>query len=483
MKRNRIMRLCALLTALVMLCAVVPAQAATKSCTLCGGSGRFPCNSCSGGRMRCAICGGTGQRMSQEMVPTTTYSFNPVTGMMTPTTTYTYRTTYLPCSSCSGGYTICFNCHGTGFRSCSLCGGTGRVFTSDPGGSSEGSDSEGSGSEGSDSGNTPEPAVTPEPTEGNPGYYIIPEKTEYTINLSGESTVRVNVTLSCFEDASVEFDVCYTKGADDYVEIGAMDKNPRKLTEKNGSYVYDSWCEIKGLRVGTAKLVTMIFVDGQNYGDTYITFNVIDDPDHVEEPSDDPGEEPSDEPGEEPSDEPGEEPASDPEPERKSIAEARITVKDRTYTGKALKPAVKVKLDGVTLKKGTDYTVSYKNNKKVGKATVTVKGKGQYTGSAKATFRISPKAASGLKLTAGAKRLTVAWKQAAGAGGYEIQYATKKDFSDAVTKTVKKAKTVKATLKKLKAGKKYYVRIRAYKKVKGVKYTSAWSKAKAKKTK
>lgn len=60
------------------------------------------------------------------------------------------------------------------------------------------------------------------------------------------------------------------------------------------------------------------------------------------------------------------------------------------YTGKALKPEVKVVLKGKTLKKGADYTVSYKNNKAIGTATVTVAGKGDYKGTAKATFKINP---------------------------------------------------------------------------------------------
>ena len=62
------------------------------------------------------------------------------------------------------------------------------------------------------------------------------------------------------------------------------------------------------------------------------------------------------------------------------------------YTGKALKPGVtvKIKVDGktVTLVNGTDYTVTYANNVKVGTATVTVKGKGNYTGTITLTFKI-----------------------------------------------------------------------------------------------
>ena len=54
--------------------------------------------------------------------------------------------------------------------------------------------------------------------------------------------------------------------------------------------------------------------------------------------------------------------------------------------GKALTQKVVVKANGKTLKNGTDYTVSYKNNTAVGKAAVTVKAKGNYTGTITKTF-------------------------------------------------------------------------------------------------
>ncbi|MBQ3423572.1 MAG: fibronectin type III domain-containing protein [Clostridia bacterium] len=173
----------------------------------------------------------------------------------------------------------------------------------------------------------------------------------------------------------------------------------------------------------------------------------------------------------------------DPVPSPVSLAGASVTVKAKAYTGKALKPPVTVKLDGKTLKKGTDYTVSYKNNTNVGKATVVITGKGGYTGTAKAAFRINPAKVTGLTLTAGKKKLTVAWKQAGGAGGYEVQYSLKKSFSDAKTRTVKKAATLKTVLKSLKARKTYWVRVRAFKTVKKVKYVSTWSAVKKLKTK
>ena len=171
-----------------------------------------------------------------------------------------------------------------------------------------------------------------------------------------------------------------------------------------------------------------------------------------------------------------------------SLAKAEVTLKTTSYTynGKARKPAVtSVKLNGKTLKQGTDYKVTYADNKKVGKATVTVKGINKYTGSVKKTFKIKPNKVSGLKLKAGAKKLTVSWtKGKGGITGYEVQYATDSKFTKAKTVKITKAATVKKTITKLKAKKTYYVRIRAYKKVSSkTNYYSAWSDPIKKKTK
>ena len=73
-----------------------------------------------------------------------------------------------------------------------------------------------------------------------------------------------------------------------------------------------------------------------------------------------------------------------------SIAKAAVSVKNATYTGKALKPAATVKLGATTLKANTDYTVAYRNNVNVGTATVTVTGTGNYANAAKATFNVLP---------------------------------------------------------------------------------------------
>ena len=75
---------------------------------------------------------------------------------------------------------------------------------------------------------------------------------------------------------------------------------------------------------------------------------------------------------------------------RISISKASVTLSTSTYAydGKAKKPGVTVKLSGKTLKNGTDYTVSYSNNTKVGTATVKITGKGNYTGSVSKTYSI-----------------------------------------------------------------------------------------------
>lgn len=74
-----------------------------------------------------------------------------------------------------------------------------------------------------------------------------------------------------------------------------------------------------------------------------------------------------------------------------NLKTATVTgVNTKNYTGKPVTlPKLKVKMGKKTLKKGKDYTVSYKHNKKQGYASVTIRGKGKYKGSITKKFLIT----------------------------------------------------------------------------------------------
>mgnify|MGYP002579288285 FL=1 len=158
-------------------------------------------------------------------------------------------------------------------------------------------------------------------------------------------------------------------------------------------------------------------------------------------------------------------------------------ISNKSYTGKNITQSITVKYNGKTLKKGTDYTVSYSSNKSIGTATVKIAGKGSYTGTITKTFKINPAKQEIQKLTAKSKAFFVDWAQKGSATGYEIQYATNSKFTSAKKVTITNNKTDKATVSKLSGKKKYYVRVRSYTTVKGTKYYGAWSASKSVTTK
>ena len=158
-------------------------------------------------------------------------------------------------------------------------------------------------------------------------------------------------------------------------------------------------------------------------------------------------------------------------------------ISNKSYTGKNITQSITVKYNGKTLKKGTDYTVSYSSNKNIGTATVKIAGKGSYTGTITKTFKINPAKQEIQKLTAKGKAFFVDWAQKGSATGYEIQYATNLKFTSAKKVTITNKKTDKTTISKLSGKKKYYVRVRSYTTVKGTKYYGAWSASKSVTTK
>ena len=161
------------------------------------------------------------------------------------------------------------------------------------------------------------------------------------------------------------------------------------------------------------------------------------------------------------------------------ITKASVSgISTKAFTGKAITQNVTVKVGNTVLKNGTDYTVSYSNNKKVGKATVKITGKGKYGGVITKTFKINPAKQEIQKLTAKSKAFFIDWAQKGSATGYEIQYTTNSKFTGAKKVTITNNKTDKTTVSKLSANKKYYVRVRSYTTVGGTKYYGAWSAVK-----
>lgn len=201
---------------------------------------------------------------------------------------------------------------------------------------------------------------------------------------------------------------------------------------------------------------------------------------------------------------------------KKPITDADVTFKYKNITANAAD--ITLIYNGIALKEGTDYkkSISTKGNVR----TLTVTGIGNYNSSYQVQVHVhtykqtASKAAtyfatgykkykctgcSSTKTTKLAqkkpslsavkskksKQLTISWKKCAGVSGYQIAYSTSSKFTKKTTKTlrVSKASTTSKTIKKLKGKKKYYVRIRVYKKS-GNKYTyGAWSSVKSVTTK
>lgn len=82
------------------------------------------------------------------------------------------------------------------------------------------------------------------------------------------------------------------------------------------------------------------------------------------------------------------------------IKDATISgISNKTYNGSAQTQKITVKANGTTLKEGTDYSVSYKNNTNAGTATVTITGKGNYAGTVDKTFQIAKVSINGASVS------------------------------------------------------------------------------------
>ena len=152
-----------------------------------------------------------------------------------------------------------------------------------------------------------------------------------------------------------------------------------------------------------------------------------------------------------------------------------ITLAKTAYAqdGKEKKPAVTVKdSKGKVLKSGTDYSVTYAAGRKnVGSYSVKITLKGNYSGTVTKTFKINPKATTGVKATKAATSIKLTWTKQSGVEGYQIYDTVQKK----VVATVKGSDKNSVTISKLTAGKAYSYQVRAYKTVSGTKYYGAYS--------
>ena len=172
----------------------------------------------------------------------------------------------------------------------------------------------------------------------------------------------------------------------------------------------------------------------------------------------------------------------------------KLSYAEYTYNGKIKKPTVKAVYDSEGNKiSSANYKVSYASGRKnVGKYKVTVtfnKNSADYEGKIDTTFKINPKGTTISSLAKVKKGFTVKWKKQTGKmaktriTGYQYRYSTSSKMTNATIKTVKGYGKTSAKKTGLKAKKTYYVQVRTYKTVKGVKYYSPWSKYKKVKTK
>ena len=160
----------------------------------------------------------------------------------------------------------------------------------------------------------------------------------------------------------------------------------------------------------------------------------------------------------------------------------KLSATKYTYNGKLKQPTVIIKTKNGKLVSTANYTVKYSSGRKnPGTYTVQVTMKGNYIGKKTLLYTICGKKMPVPKLKALSKALKVTWKKQK-ITGYQIQYSTNAKFKKATTVKIAKSNQTSRLIKKLKARKKYYVRIRSYKstKIGGKTYNaySAWSKAK-----
>lgn len=169
----------------------------------------------------------------------------------------------------------------------------------------------------------------------------------------------------------------------------------------------------------------------------------------------------------------------------KKVSSVSLSTSNYVYDGKVKNPSVILKdSDGKVLSKD-NYTVKYQTGRKlVGKYAVKITLTGNYSGTKTLYFTIKPQSTQISSVKAKSKGFYVKWnKRTTQTSGYQIRYSNNSDMSNAKAVVISKNSTVARTVSKLKGKKKYYIQVRTFKTVNGVKYYSAWSSKKTVTTK
>jgi hypothetical protein len=158
---------------------------------------------------------------------------------------------------------------------------------------------------------------------------------------------------------------------------------------------------------------------------------------------------------------------------KRKLADCTITLPQTTFiaTGSPVTARVMAYDGKDRILKDTDYTLSYANHTAVGKASVTVTGKGSYTGSVTLEYNLVPITNSIADISVNGKKITVTWNIIKDVSGYEIYYSSKESGTYKLLATVTDESYYTTT--KLSEG--MYVKIRSYQTVDGTKYYSEYS--------
>lgn len=152
-------------------------------------------------------------------------------------------------------------------------------------------------------------------------------------------------------------------------------------------------------------------------------------------------------------------------------------IKDKAFTSKAIKQSIVIKNGKKKLTAGTDYTLTYKNNIAVGKASIVIKGKGRYTGSITKTFKINPSEVTITSVESSQHgSAIIAWERKIEATGYQIYSSDSEDGDYTMIALLKDNTACTYNTTELEVSKTYYFKVKAYTKVNKENYTGTFSK-------